>query len=629
MGLLKESKTLSWTDTQKQTKTLKRRGIEYFIQAYNNADKHSMSKKFMWGEEIEQNLVIKRPVGWVLLPEASRVIKAFENADGYILNVEYSGYMVETTPSAPYNATIRQFDRVEKGIERRRKEIEKYLCKEYGNSAHVLLIPCFPLLGTPQAFSIADEYTEKEWCSKWNEEYEKECASPSGPPAFLDEQTDTEAARGRSLSFGVTRSRHFPDFAITPHRRFYNFSYNIRERRERPLHMLIDPARIGKIGTKWIPGCDPVVIDSMGQGMGCCCLQVTMQTESLKEARLLYDTLGSICPLLLYLTMATPVVSGCLTSTSTRWSIVSASVDCRKKEEEGHIKKSRYSSIDLYVSEMTDADYAFYNDINPAINADAEKQLNEGGVDYALAQHIASMYTRDPVLCYSSTTPQEDFENIQSSNWRSMRLKPPKDTDKEKEAPWLIEVRPMEIQPTSFENTAYSIFVILFSRMALSYSASFYIPISKVDDNFAAVDLPPDGEGVAEYLKEETTKQFWYRENIFDSKQAVIKKGTIRDIFLGNGEYCGILTAVENYVNEYFEKEKGVVEPYLRFIRERVTGEKTSVAGWMRSFVAAHKAYRGDSIVSREVSDALIDEIIAISQKNTTEYLKKEVEDSE
>lgn len=619
MGLLKESETLSWADTQKQTKALKKRGLEYFIQVYRNADQHSISKTFMWGEEIEQKLITKDQLGWVLLPKAEKVIKALENSDGYMLNVEYSGYMIETTPRTPYTSSVKQFSRVEKGIENRRKEIEKYLCKEYGNNTHILLIPCFPLLGTPQAFSTG-EYSEEEWGRKWKEEFARECASPSGPPSFPEEQPFASAD---IPSFRITRSKHFPDFAITPHRRFYNFSYNIRERRERPLYMPIDPARIGKINEKWLPGCDPVVIDSMGQGMGCCCLQVTMQTESLKEARFLYDALGSICPLLLYLTMATPIVSGCLTSTSTRWSIISASVDCRRKEEESRIKKSRYSSIDLYLSEMTDEDYMFYNDIDPAIDKDAQKQLEEGGVDYALAQHIASIYTRDPVLCYSNTTPQEDFENIQSSNWRSMRLKPPKDPNKDREASWLIEVRPMEIQPTSFENAAYSIFAVLFSRMALSYSASFYIPISKVDENFSEIDLPPEREGVEEYLKAEEEKLFWYRENIFESGQAVIKKGTIKEIFLGKEKYCGILTAVENYVNEYFDKEKYIVEPYLRFIQERVLGEKMSVAGWMRGFVASHADYKGDSVVSRKISDALIERIITLSQKNTTDYLKK------
>ena len=38
----------------------------------------------------------------------------------------------------------------------------------------------------------------------------------------------------------------------------------------------------------------------------------------------------------------------------------------------------------------------------------------------------------------------------------------------------------MEVQPTDFENAAYSIFIVLLTRAILSFGLNFYIPISKV-----------------------------------------------------------------------------------------------------------------------------------------------------
>lgn len=39
-------------------------------------------------------------------------------------------------------------------------------------------------------------------------------------------------------------------------------------------------------------------MDCMGFGMGCCCLQVTFQACNINEARMLYDQLTSLCPIM-------------------------------------------------------------------------------------------------------------------------------------------------------------------------------------------------------------------------------------------------------------------------------------------------------------------------------------------
>ncbi|KAI5185952.1 glutamate--cysteine ligase catalytic subunit [Nematocida homosporus] len=630
MGLLKENRTLSWKETQLHGPVLKKRGLEYFLEVYTKS-LPSRTKGFLWGDEIEQNLVFRSPTGWYLLIAADQVIEGLKQENAYVLNVEYSGYMLESTPRMPYGPQFKVLGRVEADMETRRLAIESYLTSQISKDAGVLSLPCFPLLGTPFAFGIGRRpdgiaYTPAEWEELWRQNYQAEITNPQGVQGIqkdLRPGTPLEKALRKidRPTFAVTRSEHFPDFGITQHLRFYNFTYNIRERRGRPLRLAIPPAQLEAADGSFVPGAQPVIIDSMGQGMGCCCLQITMQSESMAEARLLYDNIGALCPLLLFLTMATPVVAGTLTESATRWEIVSASVDCRTLQET-HIKKSRYSSIDLYTSEMTPELYAYYNDINPPLDPSALAQLQVGGVDLAMTNHIASIYIRDPVLCYEETSPQEDFENIQSSNWRSMRLKPPKASNPT--GSWLVEVRPMEIQPTSFENAAYSVFVILFSRMILSLNYTFYLPISRVDENFQAANSPRTHlDSTAAYLDLEAQQEFWYRANICSMDKAEIRRGTIKDIFLGNGEYLGILEAIEKYLAEYSEQDRQQVAPYLKFIRERVSGQKLSVATYIRRYLTSHPLYTGNSQVSQELSDELVQHIIQISQKNSPDYLNK------
>ena len=43
---------------------------------------------------------------------------------------------------------------------------------------------------------------------------------------------------------------------------------------------------------------DHVYLDAMGLGMGCCCLQVTFQAQSIDEARFLYDQLTPLTPIM-------------------------------------------------------------------------------------------------------------------------------------------------------------------------------------------------------------------------------------------------------------------------------------------------------------------------------------------
>ena len=108
---------------------------------------------------------------------------------------------------------------------------------------------------------------------------------------------------------------------------------------------------------------------------------------------------------------------------------------------------------------------------------------NKTGVDEHLAKHYAHLFIRDPLVIFTELLNVDDqqssdhFENIQSTNWQTMRFKPP---PPQVDMGWRVEFRSMEIQLTDKANAAFAIFVVLLTRTILKYDLNFYIPLSKV-----------------------------------------------------------------------------------------------------------------------------------------------------
>lgn len=111
------------------------------------------------------------------------------------------------------------------------------------------------------------------------------------------------------------------------------------------------------------------------------------------------------------------------------------------------------------------------------------QELRDVDIDHLLAQHIAHLFIRDSVSLFSEKVHQNDeedtdhFENIQSTNWQTMRFKPPPPNSP---IGWRVEFRPCEAQLSDFENSAFVCFIVLLTRVILSYNLNFLIPISKV-----------------------------------------------------------------------------------------------------------------------------------------------------
>ncbi len=116
------------------------------------------------------------------------------------------------------------------------------------------------------------------------------------------------------------------------HPRFTCLSRNIRERRKakvainvpifvdentpRPfiedLNQYGDDPQNDSTESKLAAKPDHIYLDAMGFGMGCCCLQMTFQAQSLVEARHLYDQLTPLTPIMLALSAASPIWRGWL-----------------------------------------------------------------------------------------------------------------------------------------------------------------------------------------------------------------------------------------------------------------------------------------------------------------------------
>lgn len=129
---------------------------------------------------------------------------------------------------------------------------------------------------------------------------------------------------GEKYTNKYSLSKYFPDEAINPHPRFATLVENIRTRRgckvdiNVPIFMdsKTDPnetvAHVNENALFPSAPCNghlepgKVYMDMMGFGMGCCCLQITMQAFCIAEARKIYDQLVPFAPI------AVPLKCSCL-----------------------------------------------------------------------------------------------------------------------------------------------------------------------------------------------------------------------------------------------------------------------------------------------------------------------------
>lgn len=544
--------------------------------------------------------------------------EAAEGASRQVLwRPEFGSYMIEGTPGHPYGEDYSNqklmcnFSQIEANMRLRRKEISDLL----DENEFLMSVTSFPRLGCPSF---------------------------------------THPVHNPQPHTSATGSLFFPDEAIfNGHPRFKTLVRNIRSRRQRKVIIQIPVFRDVNTPDPFVEDFDPVFdvnseakiaqkpdqvyMDAMGFGMGCCCLQVTFQAADLSEAFTLYDQLAPVCPIAMALSAASPIHRGLLTDRDCRWQVISQAVDDRTKQESGEeplsenvrrIHKSRYDSIDSYLSDSS----AKYNDIPLTYDEGYYQTLVDAGVTQELAKHVAHLFIRDPITLYREKLDQDDtketdhFENIQSSNWQTMRFKPPPpDTP----IGWRVEFRPMEVQITDFENAAFVVFIVLLTRVILSYKLNLLIPISKVDENMVE----------AQKRGAIRRSRFWFRKDIItqvsppEAEKCVHATGcksvnkccnaengpaaaasnnvdescilmTIDEIINGSEEFPGLVPLLTQYLQtiDVDANIHCIIMRYLNLIAGRAAGKYMTTAEWIRSFVQQHPEYEHDSQVSEKVN---------------------------
>eukprot|EP00928_Gymnodinium_smaydae_P082264 TRINITY_DN65646_c0_g1_i1.p1 TRINITY_DN65646_c0_g1~~TRINITY_DN65646_c0_g1_i1.p1 ORF type:complete len:697 (+),score=96.84 TRINITY_DN65646_c0_g1_i1:73-2163(+) len=618
MGFLHESEPLTWEEAMQNLRFVRAHGISQFLSVYHKC-KDIQGDSFKWGDEVEHGIL--RLVGdsnddlrsvriALRSPTVLQELRAIEskrkeladsvdpkgcNSEGGSINwmPEYGRWMLESTPGQPFQR-LDNIAALESSMNMRRKLLNAAL--QPGEIAPT--VTSMPLFGTAA------------FCEPHHE--------PHGPAAA---------------------SLFVPDEVIFPHPRFPTLTKNIRLRRgsrvaiRRPRYGEGDAmSTVGEHST--VPtsvaeadSLNHVYADAMAFGMGNCCLQVTMQASSISESRYLYDQLAPLTPILLALTAATPFLRGWICDDDTRWGQLSQSVDDRTPAERSSVstgaasgderlagngmrplKKSRYDSIDCYIGEGPEA--ARHNDVPVVVDEEFVDELKRGGVDDTLAKHIAHLFSRDPLVLFGDRIQLDDnqdidhWENLQSTNWQSLRWKPPPPSKgvlssaSQDHIGWRVEFRSMEVQMTDFENAAFVSFVVLLSEAIISLKPHMYIPMSKLEENMKT----------AQRQKACTEERFWFRTNVFPEHSNDPEAGngsegfellTVSEILVGKGSFPGLMQLCCRYLDnaDYDAATTRKIKEYLAFIIQRAQGSITTTATWMRNFVLNHEAYRQDSRV--------------------------------
>uniref|UniRef100_A0A674D1U4 Glutamate--cysteine ligase n=1 Tax=Salmo trutta TaxID=8032 RepID=A0A674D1U4_SALTR len=584
MGLLSKGSPLNWEETKKYADHVRKHGIVQFLNIYNKV-KERQKDVLLWGDEVEYMLIeMDEKNGKVrLVLNGGEVLETLQDKGEKtnpnhptLWRPEYGSYMIEGTPGQPYGGTMSEFNTVEDNMGKRRREASSVLNK----NETLATITSFPRLGCPG-------FTQPEY-------------------------------KPTPVEKGVSKSLFFPDEAINRHPRFSTLTRNIRHRRGEKVVINVPifkdkctpspfvekfPEDDGEAARAALP--DHIYMDAMGFGMGNCCLQVTFQACSIEEARYLYDQLATFCPIMMALSAASPFYRGYVSDIDCRWGVISASVDDRTGEERGleplktnkfRILKSRYDSIDSYLSSCGDR----YNDIDLTIDEEINKQLLDAGIDKLLAQHIAHLFIRDPLSLFEEKIYLDDenesdhFENLQSTNWQTMRFKPPPPNS---DIGWRVEFRPMEVQLTDFENSAFVVFIVLLTRVILSYKLDFLIPLSKVDENMkVAQKRNAVQEGIFQCF--ETCEG--------DNEYTLMSIDTI--INGKEGIFQGLIPILNCYLEnmEVDVDTRCTILNYLKLIKRRASGELMTMAKWMREFVDKHPQYKQDSVITDRINYDLL-----------------------
>eukprot|EP01127_Copromyxa_protea_P000678 TRINITY_DN10581_c0_g1_i1.p1 TRINITY_DN10581_c0_g1~~TRINITY_DN10581_c0_g1_i1.p1 ORF type:complete len:614 (-),score=139.19 TRINITY_DN10581_c0_g1_i1:23-1864(-) len=600
MGFLGEGNTLTWEEVEKIVPYIKEHGVLQFIEIWKKMQEDP-TRPHLWGDEVEFTVVhLNHEEKTVHLNLKTVEIlhqlekEAAETPDSEVgWRPEYGCFMIEAVPGSPYDAdSLDSLLKVEANMVLRRKTIEE---KFHNSDNLVLSVSHFPLLGCPNM--VYPQNTE--------------------------------------LTHDACNSKFTCDEVINPHHRFGTLTKNIRVRKGSnvainiPVFKDVNTPKLTyqhlfpDLEASKVPGKeDHVYCDSMAFGMGQSCLQVTFQAEDLQDSLNIYDGFLPLTPIMLALSASTPTLRGYLTDYDGRWEVISQAVDDRTDEERGFIplknnqhviSKSRYASVSSYLGSSRGFKKE-YNDIPLPLDQSSYDALLAAGIPVELSRHLAHLFIRDPLVIYNDhielddATSSDHFENIQSTNWQSLRFKPPP-APAGKNIGWRVEFRTMDLQFTDFENAAFSVFICLLTHAIRNQRPNFYLPISKVDENMLRAHAR---DAVLE-------QKFWFRKDISsNSENDEVVELSIGEIMNGSSDFGGVIPLVKEFLDSkkdtMQENTWNKLQNYLNFISARASGKLSTNAHWIRKFITSHPDYKKDSLVTHGITYDLLQKISLIQK---------------
>lgn len=659
-------------------------GVLQFINIFFTK-RHLDHFPFLWGEEVEHQLVKVDPEARTvrLSLNAAEVLETLKGKDEAVdWRPEYGSFMVESVPMRPYSDALASLVTVERNIARRYELLDTHS----GPGVLATTLVQYPLMGVG-AFSTATDLSSPYSQSLFVPDA---CINASHPrfatltqnirlrrhrkvciqvPLFMDTYTmertvdkklgidftpindsincaaddagkkkktskftsGSDAAAKQQLEQQQQKQQqehqHAEGFThlYTPATDYYYAQY-AKGSKEVLVNQRYEacPCPVPSVRHPCI------YMDCMAFGMGCHCLQVTMQLPNMSDARYIYDQLAILCPAFLAITSATVVQKGLLCDSDVRWLTIAASVDDRRREEVPRLIKSRYDSVSLFISDRA-VNLALFNDEHVEVNANMFRRLIHAKVDAGLATHIAHLFIRDPLVMYDQmididdATHNEHFENIQSTNWQTMRFKPPS-PDPNDPIGWRVEFRVMDVMPTPFENAAFSIFAVLLTKAIHKYNCSFYTRMTAVDENVGRA-----------HKRDPCNELYVMRKDIFTAIPTAnddeFTQLNVNEIFNGKAAttaastppgsaspdaYFGLIPLVTRYLAElpagsYAPDHMFQLYTYIEFIAMRAAGEIPTTAQYLRRFITSHADYKHDSRVSEAITFDMVQKIHGLS----------------
>ena len=556
-----------------------------------------------WGDEIEVHMVSRESGHPQVVMQAREYLDKMEKDpkmkdSEFELHPEYGNWMLELVPSKPYEKLSGKYlAEIDQVLSKRSEYVRSYL-KPSG--IQISSLPSFPLLG---------------------------CGDYAQIPV------DNNNIQGENK---FSTSIFTEDSGINPHPRFPALTENIRNRRGRKVEIRVpmyQDTHTSSRRTHEEPFPGEIYMDSMAFGMGCCCLQVTYECSNVNHALYLHDQLHVLSPIVAALSAAAPIFKGKLADIDLRWTVVGQGQDDRTQDEmdplsPNYISKSRYATMNHYISQHQYVRDSHLDGVSfPIKDQTMVDQLQDEGMGERLAYHLGTVMSRDPLVIFDEgivvddSTTTEHFENFQSSNWNSVRFKPP--PSHTSDIGWRVELRTMDIQLTDFENAALIAFSGLLVNIINHFDLNFMVPISTVDAN---MDKAHKRNAITEQLFEVRTNIVGdgekYKSNLLQESNYLKSSDsgdvgettallTLTQILEGEGSinYKGIIPLMEEYMtmNNYSPEHRRQIDKYIDLIRGRASGRYKTGAKFIRDLVLTHPEYKQDSVVTPNIAGHILD----------------------